>query len=257
MKYALITGGTSGIGYELARKFAKGGYGLVIVSSNLENLEAARDALEKESGATVETIRQDMCCLGAADEIYRKIGELGIPVSVLVNNAGYGLIGPADEINLRRDERMMILNVVNPTELCKLFLADMYRAGEGKILNVASTGAFQPGPYTSTYYASKAFILSFSRAIRFEAKAKGVQVSALCPGTTRTRFFEREGTLTPKLAMSAESVAEAAYSGLMRGKEIIVPGFINKFLRIVPVRIKIGAVAGLKTQALKADTGKK
>lgn len=106
-----------------------------------------------------------------------------------MNNAGFGLVGSTDEIDFKRDESMIILNVISLVELCKLFISDMYRQGNGKILNVSSTGAFQPGPYTSTYFGSKAFVLSYSRAIRYEAKEKGVQVSTLCPGATKTNFF--------------------------------------------------------------------
>lgn len=250
MKYVLITGGTSGIGYDLAKKFAEKDYGLIIVSANIENLETAKSNLEKEYQVTVIIMQQDMSCLGAAENIYRRIKEIGISISVLVNNAGFGLVGTADKIDFKQDERMMILNVISATELCKLFLADMYDAKEGKVLNIASTGAFQPGPYTSTYYASKAFVLSFSRAVRYEAKSKGVQVSALCPGATKTRFFEREGIAVPVGAMSSEKVADIAFKGLMKGKEIIIPGLVNKLLRAVPVKIRMMGIAELKSSAM-------
>lgn len=141
---------------------------------------------------------------------------------------------------------MIQLNVTTPVCLCKLFLRDMYENGRGKILNVASTGAFQPGPYTSTYFASKSFLYSYSRAIRQEAAARGVIVSTLCPGTTRTKFFEKAGQKTPIWAMSAEKTAKIAVDGLMRNRGIIVPGVINNILRIVPSGVKMYFVEMLK-----------
>lgn len=246
MKYVLITGGTSGIGFELSRNFAKDGYGIVIVSSNNERLQNTRQKLEREFNIKVLTYEQDMGKLGAAAQLYKRIKEDNLNISVLVNNAGFGLVGRTEEIEFQRDESMMILNVVNLVELCKLFISDMYKQENGKILNVSSTGAFQPGPYTSTYFASKSFVLSYSRAIRYEAKKRGVQVCTLCPGATRTNFFTQEGTKTPKSAMTAEKVAGYAYRRLMNNKEISVPGFINKMIRCIPVRLRMLAVAKIK-----------
>lgn len=246
MEYALITGGTSGIGFELARDFARDGREVVIVSSSRERLRSAKQKLETEFKRTVLTYQQDMGTLGAASELYRRIKEDHLSISFLVNNAGFGLVGPTDQIDFQRDESMMLLNVVNLVELCKLYLADMYRQGNGKILNVSSTGAFQPGPYTSTYFASKAFVLSYSRAIRYEAKEKGVQVCTLCPGATKTNFFEQEGTTAPRDAMSAEDVAKCAYRRLMKNKEITVAGFANKLIKWAPVKLRMKVIAKIK-----------
>lgn len=246
MKYALITGGTSGIGFELARNFAKDGYGVVIVSSNSERLKKARQKLEDEFKITVLTYQQDLGKIGAAALLYNRIKEDSINISVLVNNAGIGLVGPTDKIDLQRDESMMILNVINLVELCKLFISDMYREGNGKILNISSTGAFQPGPYTSTYFASKAFVLSYSRAIRYEADKKGVQVCALCPGATKTNFFTQEGTRIPSGAMTAGEVAGYAYRRLMKNKEITVPGLGNRLIRWIPSKLRMMVVAKIK-----------
>ena len=163
-----------------------------------------------------------------------------------MNNAGFGLVGATNEIDLKQDEQMIIINTLNLVILTKLFIAEMYKCGQGKILNVASTGAFQPGPYTSTYFASKAFVLSYSRAIRYEAKSKGVQISTLCPGATRTNFFVREGTVTPTNSMTAEKVAQIAFSGLMKNKEIIIPGLKNRLLQLFPTKIKMISVARMK-----------
>lgn len=246
MKYVLITGGTSGIGFELARNFAKDGYGVAIVSSSSERLQKARQKLEDEFKITVLTYQQDLGKIGAATLLYSRIKEDNINISILVNNAGIGLVGPTDKIDLHRDESMMLLNIINLVELCKLFISDMYIEGNGKILNISSTGAFQPGPYTSTYFASKAFVLSYSRAIRYEAEKKGVQVCALCPGATKTNFFAQEGTKIPLGAMSAEEVAAYAYKRLMKNKEITVPGFSNRLIRWIPVKLRMMVVAKVK-----------
>lgn len=246
MEYVLITGGTSGIGFELAKNFAKHGYGIIIVSANSERLQKAKQKLEYEFKVSVLTYKQDMGKLGAAIQLYNRIRENKIDISILVNNAGVGLVGSTDKIDFEHDESMIILNAINVVELCKLFITDMYRKGNGKILNVSSTGAFQPGPYTSTYFASKAFVLSYSRAIRYEAKKKGIQICVLCPGATKTNFFSREGTKIPQGAMTAEKVATDAYKQFMKNKEIIVPGFVNKIIRLMPVRFKMMIVAKVK-----------
>lgn len=246
MKYALITGGTSGIGFELARSFARDNYGIVIVSSNNERLKTARKRLVDEFNVPIHIYQQDLGSIGAALEIYTRIKNDIIDISFLVNNAGIGLAGSTDTINLQEDESMMIMNVVNLVELCKLFISDMYKMGYGKILNVASTGAFQPGPYTSTYFASKAFVLSYSRAIRYEAEKKGVQVCVLCPGATKTNFFSREGKKTPQNVMPAETVAKFAYDKLMKNKAVFIPGFMNRASRLFPTRVKMNKVARMK-----------
>lgn len=246
MKNVLITGGTSGIGFELAKNFIRDGYGVVIVSSSSEKLQKAKQKLEDGLKTTVLTYQQDMGKIGAALQLFNRIKEDNLNISILVNNAGIGLVGPTEEIDLQRDEAMMILNVINLVELCKLFISDMYKQGEGKILNVSSMGAFQPGPYTSTYFGSKAFVLSYSRAIRYEAKKKGVQVSVLCPGSTKTNFFIQEGTETPENAMTAEEVASYGYKKFMKNKEIIVPGIFNKILRWIPKKLLMMAIARIK-----------
>lgn len=208
MKYVLITGGTSGIGLELAKVFISEGYGVAITSSNSKILHDIKQELEEKYSIKVFTYEQDIGKIGAAKQLYDSIHDDKLDISILVNNAGIGLVGSTDEIDFQWDESMMILNIISLVELCKLFISDMYKKREGKILNVSSISAFQPGPYTSTYFASKAFVLSYSRAIRYEAKKKGVQICTLCPGPTKTNFFIREGTKTPKNAMLASDVAK-------------------------------------------------
>lgn len=248
MKYVLITGGTSGIGYALAEKFAKEHYNIVVAASNEQRLRETKEKLQKKYAVTVEIYQQDLAKIGGAEELYYKIKQDNIEIDILVNNAGYGLIGATEEADMQKDQGLMILNMISLTELCKLFLQDMYKRKRGKILNIASTGAFQPGPYTATYYASKSYVLSYSRAIRQEAKKKGVQICTLCPGTTDTEFFHKTGRETPKGAMSPERTAEYAYGKLMRNKEVAVPGILNQFLRIIPVKIKIFFVALIKRE---------
>ncbi|WP_160672338.1 SDR family oxidoreductase [Clostridium sp. C8-1-8] len=246
MKNVLITGGTTGIGFELAKRFAKDGYGIVIVSSSSKNLQAAKQSLENDFNIKVWTYEKDLSKQGAAIELYNLTKKDNISIDILINNAGIGLVGATETIDLSSDEDLMLLNVVNLAELCKLYIKDMYVNKNGKILNVASIGAFQPGPYTSTYFASKAFVLSYSRAIGYEARGKGVQVSTLCPGATKTHFFQREGTTLPKGAMEAEKVADYTYRSIMKGKEIIIPGFINRLKIRFPMKLKLLFVAKMK-----------
>ncbi len=248
MKYVLITGGTSGIGFEFARNFAKDGYDIAIVSSNDESLQKTKRKLENEFGIHVLIYQQDMGRIGAAIQLYNKIKEDNLNIFILVNNAGIGLVGPTDKINFEYDERMMILNIINIVELCKLYISDMYKCGEGRILNVSSIGAFQPGPYTSTYCASKAFVLSYSRAIRYEAKKKGVQVSALCPGPTKTDFFVKEGTQIPQNAMTSEEVVIYAYKRFLKNKDVIIPGLKNRITRLLPIKLKMSFIAKMKQE---------
>ena len=212
----------------------------------VKDCKRLRQKLEDEFKIKVLTYQQDMGKIGAAIQLYKRIKEDNLNISILVNNAGIGLVGSTDKIDLQRDESMMILNVINLVELCKLYISDMYIHGTGKILNVSSTGAFQPGPYTSTYFASKAFVLSYSRAIRYEAKEKGVQVCTLCPGATKTNFFVQEGTKTPRNAMTAEDVAKFAYKRFMKNKEITIPGLVNRLKNLFPVKFKMIVVAKMK-----------
>lgn len=246
MENVLITGGTSGIGYALAKVFAANKYNLILVSSNYENLKIAQQKLQINFSVTINIFEQDLSELKAAEKLYNSIQAENIHVDILVNNAGYGLVGATEKIDFCDDEKMMVLNIINLVELCKLFLPHMYKKRHGSILNISSTGAFQPGPFTSTYFASKAFVLSYSKAIRFEAKKNGTQVCTLCPGATKTNFFAREGTNLPKASMSADEVADYAYRQLMKNKSVVIPGFINRVIQIFPTNIRMLAVAKMK-----------
>jgi short-subunit dehydrogenase len=242
----LITGGGGGMGFEFARSFSKRGYRIIINGSNADRLAAAKARLEKEFGRAVEVIAQDLSRPGGAKSLYEQIVRAGLEVDILVNNAGIGLVDATEEIDYEADETLMRLNMIALVQLCKLFLPGMYRRSSGKILNVASVAAFQPGPYNSTYFASKAFVLSYSRAIRYEAKERGVQICALCPNTTKTGFFDREGMEMPPGCADPGTVAEFACCQLMRNKAVMVPGFMNNLTRIAPAGLKMRLVAMMR-----------
>lgn len=227
-KTALITGASSGIGKELAGCFAQAGYRVVMVSANAQKLERAAEAVRAETRAEMLTIPMDLSQPYAAEELYRDIKQQGLQVDVLVNNAGIGQCGVFLNEEPEREREMIALNITSLTELTRLFARDMAQAGQGRILNVASTGAYQPGPYIAVYYATKAYVLSLTQALRRELEGSGVTVSALCPGATATEFSRRAGKSDIKGAMSAQKVAQAAFKGLMRGQAVIIPGGWNK-----------------------------
>lgn len=247
MKTVLITGATGGIGLAFTKLMAGKGYRLLLVSSNEKRLLHLRELLLRvKPELSVEVYAEDLAEQGAAKRLYERVCKDGWHIDVLINNAGFGMVGAAHTLDMEKEERMLQLLVVTPTQLCKYCLRDMYARGAGKILNVASVGAFQPGPYTASYYASKSYLYQYSQAIRLEAKKHGVQVCTLCPGTTRTNFFEKTGSKTPIWAMAPERVAKEAWDGMLAGKAVVVPGRINRLLRLVPAQLKAYGVALLK-----------
>lgn len=246
-KTALITGATSGIGLEFTKKCAQEGYRLILVSSNRDRLRREKEALLAwKPQIHVAVYEQDLSQVGAASQLYRRIVRDGYTVDLLINNAGFGLVGPAQSLDGKREEEMLQLLIHTPTQLCKCCLAEMYAKGAGVILNVASTGAFQPGPYTASYFAAKSYLYEYSRAIRLEAKDHGVQVHVLCPGTTRTSFFRKTGKPTPIWAMSPKQVVKTAWRGIERQQAVIVPGKMNQIMRILPSGLKARGVFLLK-----------
>ena len=228
MPTALITGASGGIGLELARIFAREGSALVLVARNRRRLEEIAAELKP---AQVRVIAKDLSVSGAAEETHAEVPQ----VDVLVNNAGFGVYGKFAETPLEDELGMMQLNMTALVILTKLYLPAMIAARKGRIMNVASTAAFQPGPLMAGYYATKAFVLSFSEAIANELEGTGVTVTALCPGPTATGFQERgkmenSGLVKGKKIMDARTVAEVGYRAMMSGKPVVIPGLGNKLL---------------------------
>lgn len=230
--YALITGGTSGIGFELAKLFAKDKYDLIIVARNEDELNQAAGELRKE-GVKVITMSKDFFVSGAAFELYDEIKNLGITVKVLVNDAGQGVYGKFVETDIQRELNIIQLNIGATVVLTKLFLKDMVKRNSGKILNVASIAGKVPGPYQAVYHGTKAFVHSFNEAVRNEIKDTDVILTSLLPGATDTDFFRKADMLDSKVVQEGDlgdpaDVAKDGYEALMAGKDMVVSGFKNK-----------------------------
>jgi short-subunit dehydrogenase len=240
----LITGASSGIGRELARFFARDGFALVLVSRSAERLAPVVGELRDAYGASVTTIPADLGKPGEIERLLSTLAASDIRVDVLVNNAGFGGAGRFAETALDRERDMIALNVEAVVTLTKRLLPAMLENRRGRILNVASTAAFQPGPFQAVYFATKAFVLSFSEAIAEELRDTGVTVTTLCPGPTETGFAARAGFRSSPMMgarMDARSVAEVAYTATLRGERMVVPGVVNKVhaqaVRLTPRRL--------------------
>ncbi len=235
---ALVTGASSGIGAALARLFAKNGYDLVMVARSQQALEHLANELTRTSGAKVVVLTKDLAHASAAEEIVAALQQQGIQIDVLVNNAGFATYGMFAEIEPQAELEMMQVNMITLTHLIKLLLPGMLVRHRGKILNVASTAAFQPGPLMAVYYATKAYVLSLSEALAEELRGSGVSVTALCPGPTRSGFQERakmrESRLVQGDIMDAETVATAGYRALMSNKRMVIPGTQNRLMALAP-----------------------
>lgn len=245
-KTVLITGASSGIGYAMARVFAEHGFGLILAARNGEKLRELAEECKSAYGVAARVLEVDLSWPDSAVKIHQELHEAGLVVDVLVNNAGTGLCGLFHEMNDKDVRQIIELNVQSLTALTRLFGADMARHGRGRILNVASTGSYQPGPYIAVYYATKAYVLSFSQAIANELKDFGVTVTALCPGATRTAFSKRAGKADLKAAMEPDEVAAFGYRALMRGKRVAIPGFFNRLAvavsKVLPGHLSAAAV---------------
>ncbi len=230
----LVTGASSGIGLELARLFARDGYRLVLVARGQDALERVAEELRRQHGATVTIVPMDLAVPGAGERLVAEIRRRDCAIDILVNNAGFALYGPFAQTDWNTELQMLRVNIEALTTLTKLLLPEMLVRKRGKILNVASTAAFQPGPLMAVYYATKAYVLSFSEALHEEVRGTGVTVTALCPGMTRSGFQARAGLERSRLLkvgmMEAATVARAGYRGLMRGKPVVIPGLKNKLL---------------------------
>ena len=231
---ALVTGASGGIGEELARLFAADGHGLVLVARSRDKLSALAEELSDRHNVSARVIAADLARAEAPREIFDELRRDDIAVDALVNNAGIGSYGPFAETDEKTELDLLQINVVALTHLTKLFLPAMIARRRGYVLNVASTAAFQPGPLMAVYYASKAYVLSFTEALANETSGTGVRVSALCPGPTETGFVAAAGMSESKLfdanVMSARSVAVEGYRGMLSGKTIVIPGFRNQLL---------------------------
>ena len=245
MPTAVITGASFGIGRAFAQICARNKFDLVLIARSQPQLEALAAELRQSTGRTVLTIAQNLAESGASLKVFEQVRRSGLPVDALINNAGFGTLGPFWETNRDQQLQMIQLNIAALTDLTRLFLPAMIERRQGRILNVASTAAFQPGPLMSVYYASKAYVVSFSQAIHNEARRHGVTVTCLCPGPTKTEFAGRAGMNATKLfsggmSMSAERVAEIGFRAMQRGKPLVFAGRLNAFgalmTRFAPMR---------------------
>jgi uncharacterized protein len=230
--YTLITGGTSGIGYELAKIFANNGHNLILVSRDEADLTITRNEL-LQLGVDVLIISKDLFDRQSSFDLYNEICEKGYDVEILVNNAGQGQYGEFSETNIYRELSIIQLNISSLVVLTKLFLQDMLKKGRGRILNLSSIASKAPGPLNSVYHGTKAFVQSFTQAIASEVKDKGITVTALLPGATDTDFFNKADMQQSKVAKEGElsdakKVAQDGYDALMSGSNMVVSGFKNK-----------------------------
>jgi short-subunit dehydrogenase len=241
-KTALVTGASAGLGMELARLFAAEKHDLVLVARRRERLVELAGELGKTQGARVEVISEDLGSERAPNRIVTELSKRGLEVDFLVNNAGFGTTGPFADLDVSRQLEMVHVNVAAVVELTRLLLPAMIARKSGRILNVGSTAGFQPGPFMAVYYASKAFVNSFTEALGFELRGTGVTATLCCPGPTETEFAQIAGNDKSRLfhmgAMDAAEVASHAYRAMMRGKAMVIPGLTNKIglqsLRVAP-----------------------
>jgi short-subunit dehydrogenase len=242
---AVVTGASTGIGKDLADVCAGDGNDVVLVARRGDVLKAVARDLETRHQVTVHTIVEDLTDSKAPGRIVAQLSSLELEPEILVNNAGSGAYGRFLETDATEELNSIQLNVAALTHLTKLILPGMVRRGHGRILNVASTAAFQPGPLMAVYYATKAYVLHLSEALASELSKTGVTVTCLCPGPTRTEFHERAGMsnmwlLSKPMMARSQDVARAGYLGMKRGKRVVIPGLINKLLafsvRLAPRR---------------------
>ena len=255
---ALVTGASYGIGLDLAECFAKDGYDLILAARSAEALAGAATKLTAQYKVKVTPIARDLGVPAGGGALAKDIADKGLTVDVLVNNAGYGIAGGLDGSKLDEQVGMVDLNIRALLELTQIFWPAMLKAKRGGVLNVASTAAFQPGPLMAVYYASKAFVLSFSEALWKEAERTGVHVSCLCPGPTVSKFRERAGTGKTRLsrvgdAMPSMAVAKLGYRGFQKNTRVVVTGFRNKLLAglgpFMPRKRLLGIVYNLQSPA--------
>jgi hypothetical protein len=239
---ALVTGASAGIGDAFARLLAERAHDLVVVARDIARLEALAKDLAEQHSTHTEVLGADLTDREQLRTVETRLGDGDRPIDVLVNNAGFGSLGEFDDLDIDSETRMIDLNVVALTRLTHTALGAMLTRGHGSILNVSSLGGFQPTPKFATYGGTKAFVTNFTQAVHEEVRGRGVHVSVLCPGFTRTEFQERAGAEGERLPgfvwQNAEQVAKAGLDGLERNKAVIVPGAINRitagFVSVTP-----------------------
>ncbi len=232
---ALITGASNGIGLELAKVHASKGGDLVLVARNKSKLDELKSELESQYKVSVYTIGKDLSAHNSAQGVYDETTKQNIQIDYLINNAGFGNFGMFAETEWNKELQMINLNITTLTQFTKLYLQDMVKRGNGKIMNVASTAAFQSGPTMAVYYATKAYVLSFSEAVDNEVRDKGVTVTALCPGATESGFqavaaMEESNLVKGKKLPTSKEVAEYGYASMMKGKTVAIHGVMNWIL---------------------------
>lgn len=242
MSRAIVTGASGGLGLEFAKLLAADHYDLVLIARSADTLIAIAADLKNRYGVNVETLPLDLSKPGAAAAVFARVPEC----DVLINNAGFGTNGHFEETSEERIREEVTLDVVTLTELARAYLPQMCARKAGRILNVASTAGFLPGPFMAVYYACKAYVLSFSQAIAEELRGSGVTVTCLCPGPTATRFADRAHATQTRLFRvqpvgNAAAVALAGYRGMQRGRDLVIPGLWNNLValssKIAPRRI--------------------
>lgn len=257
-KTALITGASGGIGLELARIHASKGDHLILVARNKSKLEELKIELERKFNIAVYVIGKDLSDLSAALEIYNETKNAGIEIEYLINNAGFGNFGMFAETDWNKEQQMIQLNITALTQLTKLYLKDMIQRRSGRIMNVASTAAFQPGPTMAVYYATKSYVLHFSEAVANEVKDKGITITALCPGPTESGFqaaaaLEESRLFKGKSIPSSKSVAEYGYKAMMRGQSVAIHGLMNNilafFVRLMPRKLIVKVTRKIQDKA--------
>jgi short-subunit dehydrogenase len=229
---ALITGASGGIGYEFAKLFARDHFNLVLVARSADKLAKFADELQQQHKISVKTIAIDLSSAPAPQILFEELQKQNIAIDVLVNNAGYGSFGEFASMPMEDALGQINLNITALTGLTRLFVAPMVQRHSGKIMNVASTAGFQPGPLMAVYYATKAYVISFSEALANELKRSGVTVTCFCPGATETDFATRAGNDKTRLfqkfgPMDVKTVAADGYRGLMKGKTLVISGMKN------------------------------
>lgn len=239
----LVTGATSGIGNAFACEYAKQGKNLILTGRDAERLNCVKDELEEKYGVQVLTIPLDLSLEGSATKLYEFTRESGCRVDLLINNAGFGYVGNFLDETEENISQMQRVNMEVVTRLCLLFGRDMAARGSGKIVNIASTGSYHPGAYTSVYYATKAYVLSLTEALALEWKNTGVTIHAVCPGATRTNFSKRAGRKENPFAVSPEYIVRQTLKGMKRKKVTIVPGIFYKFFVRIPRKIASKTIA--------------